>query len=422
MRFFIFVFLCFASFLSPLSAAKKKLGVCFSGKRYAAIVVDGQTGDVLYERNANAIRHPASLVKKMTLYMIFEALRKGKISLKTEFRVSQHAANQMPCKLNLKPGEFITVENIIKGLVTKSANDAAVVAAEGLAGSERNFTEAMNKKSVELGMYNTRFFNASGVPHSQQVTTAHDMIVLARALYDNYPEFCHYLKIQNFHYKGARYANHNRLLGKVHGVVGIKTGFVNASGFNISTASERNGKRVFVVVLGGSTSRSRDQHTKELIEIGFRKILGSNTGEAVIRNLAVRELEKEIISLEEEASLCDDDKPKKASRRKNRAPSPREISIKKNKNSSKNSEKIPLTPSFNSQYATPVNHYTSFSVQSSGKPNSCVNWVMPEETQRVIETTKECSKPKGCRAIKVLHKNSKKRRNKIKKKIANKNF
>jgi len=254
--------------------------------RYAAIVVDA-SGKVLHAENAHAPRHPASMVKKMTLYILFEALRAKKITLKTRFSVSSLAARQIPCKLGLQVGHTISVEDIIKGMVTKSANDASVVIAEGLAGTLANFVSLMNKKAKKLGMSSTRFYNASGVPDARQITTAMDMAILARALYHDFPEYYHYFKIKNFDYKGTSHRNHNHMLGPVRGfhVDGCKTGFVNASGFNISTSAVKYGekkepRRLFAVVMGGQSWRSRDKRATELLEEGFDKAGASSRGDS----------------------------------------------------------------------------------------------------------------------------------------------
>ena len=246
-------------------------------KKYAAVVVDSSTGRVLHAENAHERRHPASLTKKMVLYLIFEALRAKKISSNTRFPVSALATRQQPCNLCLKKGNTIDVESIIRGLVVQSANDASVVVAEGLAGSVSNFTNLMNKKAKALGMRSTEFFNASGLPHQKQITTAMDMAILGQALYRDFPEYYHYFQTKSFSYQGRSWRNHNRMLGKVAGLDGIKTGFICASGFNISTSavrydSENKPHRLFAVVMGGESGRSRDKRATHLIETSFKKI------------------------------------------------------------------------------------------------------------------------------------------------------
>lgn len=245
--------------------------------KYAAVVVDGATGKVLHAENAHERRHPASLAKKMTLYLVFEALKAGRINLNTHFKTSPLAERQIPCKLSLRRGDTISVESIIKGMVTKSANDASVVIAEGLAGNLGSFAQLMNKKAKQLGMKSTQFFNPSGVPDSRQITTAMDMAILAQALYRDFPEYCHYFKTKRFSYLGVSHNNHNHMLGKFPGLDGIKTGFVCASGFSISTSAVRydannNPRRLFAVVMGGENRHVRDRRAAQLLEANFRKI------------------------------------------------------------------------------------------------------------------------------------------------------
>jgi len=253
-----------------------------ASNKYAAVVVDSSTGRVLHAENAHERRHPASLTKKMTLYLIFEALRSKKISLKTQFPVSTLATKQIRLNLGLKKGSLIDVESCIRALVIHSANDVAVVVAEGLSGSLSNFVQLMNKKAKELGMKSTKFFNASGVPDRRQITTAMDMAILGQAVHRDFPEYYHYFQIKSFNYLGKSYRSHNHMLGKVAGLDGIKTGFVNASGFNISTSavrydSENKPRRLFAVVMGGESWRSRDKRAAHLIETSFQKI-GAKAG------------------------------------------------------------------------------------------------------------------------------------------------
>lgn len=247
---------------------------------FATIVVDGATGKILHAERANDLRHPASLTKKMTLYLLFGALDEGKIKLKTRFRVSSLAARQIPSKLGLSVGSTITVENIIKSLITKSANDAAIVAAEGLGKSVINFARMMNNKARQLGMHSTKFFNPSGVPDKRQVTTAHDMVILAQAIYQDFPKYYHYFKLRSFYYDGKAIKTHNNML-KIPGVDGLKTGYICASGFNVSTSAIRYDKkqkahRLFVVVMGGKTAKSRDVKATNLLNSYFPKIINKH--------------------------------------------------------------------------------------------------------------------------------------------------
>jgi D-alanyl-D-alanine carboxypeptidase len=232
---------------------------------YAAIVVDANNGSTLHSSNADAIRHPASLTKIMTLYMLFERLEAGKLSLDSPLRVSEHAADQSPTKLGLRDGGTITVEDAIKGMVTRSANDAAVVVAENLAGSEEEFARQMTRKARAIGMSNTVYRNASGLPDSAQVTTARDQATLGRAIQERFPHYYKYFSTRSFTFRGQRISNHNRLLGRIEGVDGIKTGYIRASGFNLVTSVRRNGRHVVAVVLGGASAGARDARMRQLL-------------------------------------------------------------------------------------------------------------------------------------------------------------
>jgi D-alanyl-D-alanine carboxypeptidase len=237
-----------------------------SSPPYAAIVVDGNSGSVLHSANADELRHPASLTKIMTLYLLFERLDAGKIKLDTQIPVSEHAAEQAPTKLGLKPGHTIAVEDAIKGLVTKSANDAAVVVAEALGGSEGDFAEMMTRKAHALGMIHTIYRNASGLPNDEQVTTAREQALLGRAVQERFPRYYRYFSTLSFTYHGETMSNHNHLLGRVEGVDGIKTGYTQASGFNLVTSVHRSNHFIVAVVLGGSSAGARDAKMRSLIE------------------------------------------------------------------------------------------------------------------------------------------------------------
>jgi D-alanyl-D-alanine carboxypeptidase len=237
-----------------------------SSPPYAAIVVDGNSGNVLHSANADELRHPASLTKIMTLYLLFERLEAGKIKLDTQIPVSEHASAQAPTKLGLKAGNSIAVEDAIKGLVTKSANDAAVVIAEALGGSEGDFAEMMTRKAHALGMGHTVYRNASGLPNDEQVTTAREQALLGRAVQERFPRYYRYFSTSSFTYHGETMSNHNHLLGRVEGVDGIKTGYTQASGFNLVTSVHRNNRHIVAVVLGGSSAGARDAKMRSLIE------------------------------------------------------------------------------------------------------------------------------------------------------------
>ncbi|MGE4372949.1 MAG: serine hydrolase [Xanthobacter sp.] len=232
---------------------------------YAAIMVDANTGRVLHAKYADSLRHPASITKVMTLYLLFEQMEAGRFSTKSKLPVSAYAARQPPSKLGVRAGSTIEVDDAIRALVTRSANDVAVVIAEAIGGSEENFARMMTRKARALGMKNTIYRNANGLPNKEQVTTARDLAILGRAIQDRFPKQYSYFATRSFYYKGKRIGNHNRLLGRVEGVDGIKTGYTNASGFNLLTSVKRDGRYLVGVVLGGRTGRSRDARMAELI-------------------------------------------------------------------------------------------------------------------------------------------------------------
>ena len=233
---------------------------------YAAIVVDDKSGFVLHEVSPDEPRHPASLTKIMTLYLLFEQLEGGKLTLDTPLPISTRAAIQRPVKLGLKANQTINVEDAIKGLVTKSANDAAVVVAEAIGGSEEEFARLMTLKARALGMAGTTYVNASGLPAKEEITTARDQAVLGRAIQHRFPGYYQYFATASFRYKGAEMRNHNALLGQVKGVDGIKTGYTDASGYNLVSSVRRDEKHIVAVVLGGRSNAARDARMRELIE------------------------------------------------------------------------------------------------------------------------------------------------------------
>jgi D-alanyl-D-alanine carboxypeptidase len=257
------------AFVAAIALAAIFLPVWKAEARYAAIIVEADSGAVIYERNADKRRHPASLTKIMTLYLTFEALKAGKITLDTRFTVSKRAAGQAPSRLGLRRGKTIRVKDAIQALVTKSANDVATVVAEGLAGSEIEFAKLMTARAKQLGMTRTRFANASGLYNRRQLSTARDMVKLARALQSDFPEYYHYFSTRTFRYGKNTYRNHNRLLGRYAGTDGIKTGYIGASGFNLVASVQRNDFRLIGVVFGGRSSGSRDRHMMKLLDRGF---------------------------------------------------------------------------------------------------------------------------------------------------------
>jgi D-alanyl-D-alanine carboxypeptidase len=232
---------------------------------FSAIVVDANSGRTLYSRSEHELRHPASVTKVMTLYLLFEQLEKGRLRLDSPLMISQHAAAQAPTKLGLRPGQTISVDNAIKALVTKSANDIACAIAENLAGDEHSFAQMMTHKAHALGMRNTRYENASGLPDPNQVTTAYDLSVLGRAIQERFPRYYRYFSTPSFAYNGAVHRNHNHLLGQVEGMDGIKTGYTRASGFNLLTSVRRHGHHIVAVVMGGQTAYTRDRIMAGLI-------------------------------------------------------------------------------------------------------------------------------------------------------------
>jgi len=244
------------AFGSQIVAAKPK---------YAGIVIDAKTGKVLYAKNADARRYPASLTKMMTLYLVFEDLKRGKINLNSRVVMSRFAASQPPSKLGIKAGRSFTVRQGIFSLVTKSANDVATALGEKLAGSEKAFAKRMTRKARQLGMRRTVFKNANGLPNRNQVTTARDMAKLGLALKEHFPREFRYFKTRSFAYGRKRYRNNNRLLGKVKGVDGIKTGYTRASGFNLVSSVNVGKRRIVAVVLGGKSGRSRNAQMSKLI-------------------------------------------------------------------------------------------------------------------------------------------------------------
>ena len=252
-----------AAFAVSLSSAAS------AGTKYAAIVIDGNTGKVLHSRYADAPRYPASLTKIMTLYILFDYLKKGRLSTDTKFYVTPHAASRPPSKLGLKPGSYIKVKDIIGALVTKSANDVAATVAENIAGSEAKFARLMTRKARALGMSNTTYKNASGLPNPYQKTTARDMAKLSVRIMNDFPRLSRAFKTRYFKYRGRAMRNHNGLLFSYKGMEGIKTGYTRASGFNLTTSVKRGRKHLVAVVLGGKSARSRNAEMRRLLNSYF---------------------------------------------------------------------------------------------------------------------------------------------------------
>ncbi|WAJ26907.1 D-alanyl-D-alanine carboxypeptidase family protein [Antarcticirhabdus aurantiaca] len=240
----------------------------------AALVIDARSGRTLYEDDADALRYPASLTKLMTLYLLFEAVEQGRLNPDTPLTISANAASKPPSKLGAKPGDLLTVRQAVTSLAVRSANDVATVVAENLAGSEEAFANRMNAKARALGMSRTHFNNASGLPDVGQVTTARDMARLALAIRHNFPSALSVFSLREFEYGGRTIKATNKLLGKVPGIDGMKTGFIRDSGFHLVASAERGGRRIIVVVMGGETGMARDARVTALVDT----YLGPATG------------------------------------------------------------------------------------------------------------------------------------------------
>ncbi len=261
----LFIAATAAGILTPLDKAEARKRGGYAPPQ-ATIVVDANTGRMLHGVNPDAPRFPASVTKVMTLYMLFEQLEQGKLQLNSELPVSAFAAGQAPSKIGFDRGETIEVQDAIRALVTKSANDVAVVVAEAIGGDQETFAEMMTRKARSIGMSRTTFRNASGLPNPGQVTTARDLSILGRAIHERFPKYWHFFQTRSFAYAGRNYRNHNKLLGRVEGVDGIKTGYTRASGFNLLTSAREGNRHVIAVVLGGRSGRIRDAQMASLVE------------------------------------------------------------------------------------------------------------------------------------------------------------
>ncbi len=240
-----------------------------SQAKYASFVMEVSSGRVLHEINANTRNYPASLTKMMTLYLVFEALEKKRLTLDTPLNVSARAARQPSSKLGLRKGQSLTVKQAILAIVTKSANDAATVLAENMGRTERRFALAMTAKARRLGMKRTTFRNASGLPHRSQLSTARDMAILAARLLKDFPQYYGFFSTASFTYDGVKLKNHNTLLTNYKGTDGLKTGYIRASGYNLVASVKRGGKRLIGVVFGGRSAKSRNRHMAKLFDKGF---------------------------------------------------------------------------------------------------------------------------------------------------------
>ena len=263
------------SFFSLILAACLALSNTAFAGQYSALVVEPDSGRILYEKDADGLRHPASVTKMMTLYIVFEALERGEITLNTPLEVSRNAVLRPPSRLGVMAGDTLRVEDAILALVTRSANDAATVIAENLGGTESAFGEMMTAKAHALGMRDSVFKNASGLPDPGQWTTARDMYKLGRALINDFPRYYPYFSTPRFYYRGQGFDNHNHLMETYPGMDGIKTGFINSSGFNLVASAKRGGRRLIGVVFGGPSAVRRDRHMREILDDGFAQLSGA---------------------------------------------------------------------------------------------------------------------------------------------------
>ena len=254
---------------AALALASLSISPAAQAEKYASIVVDVTNDTVMHARYADEARFPASLTKVMTLYMVFEELDAGRLTLDEMLPVSATAAAKPPSKLGLRAGEEISVRDAISALITKSANDVACVVAERIGVTEARFAALMTVKARTIGMTDTRFYNASGLPDSRQISTARDMAVLAEAVIDNFSHHYDYFSTRTFTWGSRTYKNHNELLGDVDGVDGIKTGYTRASGYNLMASAQRDDSRIIAIMLGGRTARARNAHVTDLIEAAY---------------------------------------------------------------------------------------------------------------------------------------------------------
>lgn len=273
--------LCLSLSFAPHADAKGNTRKSSGNPRYAAVIMDAQSGKILHQAYAHKPLAPASLTKMMTLFMAFEAIENGKLHMNKYLTVSQNAINQPPSKLGLRSNTKITVKEAIYILVTRSANDVAYAMGETISGSQAEFAKAMTKRAHQLGMKNSYFYNASGLPHPQQKSSAYDMAVLGRSLMQYFPQHYHFFKTIRYNYRGQVIETHNNLMRRFDGMDGMKTGYTHASGFNLVSSAVRDNRRVIVSVFGGRTAVSRDNHVAELMNRGFAD-LGGGRGKTQI--------------------------------------------------------------------------------------------------------------------------------------------
>lgn len=269
-------------FYTFIAATLLFTNVAYANSKYAALVIDADTGVVLHEKNAGKYRYPASLTKLMSIYVAFHALKNKKIRLNEKVKVSAKAAAKPASKLGLRPGSYISYRDLISAMIVKSANDASVVLSEGIAGSEWKFAVLMNRMAKKIGMRHTTFRNSSGLHDRKQKTTAYDMARLALVLRRDFPQYYYLFGKKQFFYNGKRYNSHNKVLKTYIGADGLKTGYIRASGYNLLTSAKRSGQSVVGVVMGGRTGLRRDRQMKKLLDIAFAD-LKRRSGKKIIR-------------------------------------------------------------------------------------------------------------------------------------------
>jgi D-alanyl-D-alanine carboxypeptidase len=262
-------------------AAPASAGSLMAQPKYAAVLIDAQSGELLYSRQADAPRFPASITKVMTLYLAFEQLASGRLRLDDRLIISRAAAGQRPSRLGVRVGDTISVDDAIRAIACKSANDMAVALAERVGGDEAGFAGLMSLRARQLGMAGTAFFNATGLPDARQLTTARDIAVLSRAMIRNFPQYYGYFQQASFTWGPQVMLNHNHLLRTMPGVDGIKTGFTNAAGFTLAASAVRDGRRLVAVVLGGPSRVARDSNMAALLNAGFDVIAARGRGQRV---------------------------------------------------------------------------------------------------------------------------------------------
>jgi D-alanyl-D-alanine carboxypeptidase len=269
-------------------------GAAEARAKFSALAVDARTGDILFSSDADGLRHPASLTKVMTLYILFQEMKAGRLTLDSRLSISRYASSRPPTKLGVKPGDTVRVEDAIKALITLSANDMAVAVGENIAGSEQAFARRMTDTARSLGMSRTTFRNASGLPDPKQVTTARDMATLSLRVQRDFPQYYPYFRTTSFKYGKRTIRTHNRLLKRFEGTDGIKTGYIRASGFNLTTSARRGDKRIIGVVMGGRTGRARDTYMMTMLAKAFPKCVGGATLAAAVEGTSPRLTETEV--------------------------------------------------------------------------------------------------------------------------------